>query len=279
MIYNPDDLKKIHIREDERQKVKDIPMEQILSLYGVERSANGKYHCPFGLHSDRHASLSVNTRNNYCKCFACGEGGDPISFVRKMDGISFVEAVLKFEDSFGIVGYHEDELKEDNGVNVKVLPFTESELKWMGFNPYNTIYEHTSKSLDRLSEYEEDLRENYDYFVSSFVNGRDKETLVKEEVAKYEQEVLKEYGNCTRLSIYEDYRENPEFILDMIGERLQSYKEDLCNLPKTEENGIKLEKVAFFQEKIDKIVHNDNYQEWIQSLYPEKDENDSMDER
>ena len=40
--------------------------------------------CPF--HDDRHPSLHINVREQYYKCFACGEGGDLFKFVQRMEG-------------------------------------------------------------------------------------------------------------------------------------------------------------------------------------------------
>ncbi len=47
--------------------------------------------CPF--HNDRHPSLYVNVKEQYYKCFACGEGGDLFKFVQKMEGCGFREAL------------------------------------------------------------------------------------------------------------------------------------------------------------------------------------------
>ena len=47
--------------------------------------------CPF--HDDRHPSFSVNPDKAIFHCFGCGEGGDAIDFIRKLDGLSFVETL------------------------------------------------------------------------------------------------------------------------------------------------------------------------------------------
>lgn len=47
--------------------------------------------CPF--HGDRHPSLSVNPEKGTFICYACGEKGDAIRFVQKMEGLSFSETV------------------------------------------------------------------------------------------------------------------------------------------------------------------------------------------
>ena len=37
--------------------------------------------CPF--HDDTNPSFSVSTEKNIAKCFSCGEGGSPITFLQK----------------------------------------------------------------------------------------------------------------------------------------------------------------------------------------------------
>lgn len=49
--------------------------------------------CPF--HADKHPSLSVNEDKGLFHCFACGESGDVIDFVERIDGVSFKEALAE----------------------------------------------------------------------------------------------------------------------------------------------------------------------------------------
>ena len=56
--------------------------------------------CPF--HDDRTPSFMVSPAKNICKCFACGEGGNVISYYMKKNGLSFVEAVRALGKSHGI---------------------------------------------------------------------------------------------------------------------------------------------------------------------------------
>lgn len=56
--------------------------------------------CPF--HSDTNPSMNINPQRNIFKCFACGEGGDAISFVQKYEKVSLREAVLKVAQICGI---------------------------------------------------------------------------------------------------------------------------------------------------------------------------------
>lgn len=47
--------------------------------------------CPF--HGDKTPSLSVNEDKGVFHCFGCGEGGDVFTFVQKIEGIDFKEAL------------------------------------------------------------------------------------------------------------------------------------------------------------------------------------------
>ena len=64
--------------------------------YGQQPKKNGKGYtvcCPF--HEETQPSLSINVTKNLWQCFGCGEAGDAISLVQKLEKISFVEAVKK----------------------------------------------------------------------------------------------------------------------------------------------------------------------------------------
>lgn len=73
----------------------------ILEYYGLKVTRN-KCTCPF--HNDTHPSMMVNADKGIAKCFACGSGGNAISFIQKYEtevnhnAISTVEAMQKAID-------------------------------------------------------------------------------------------------------------------------------------------------------------------------------------
>lgn len=73
----------------------------ILEYYGLKVIRN-KCTCPF--HNDTHPSMMVNTSKGIAKCFACGSGGNVVSFIQKYEteinhnAISTVEAMQKAID-------------------------------------------------------------------------------------------------------------------------------------------------------------------------------------
>ena len=56
--------------------------------------------CPF--HSDKNPSFYVSPAKNVCKCFSCGEGGDPIHFIMKHEQIGYLEALRWLAKRYGI---------------------------------------------------------------------------------------------------------------------------------------------------------------------------------
>ena len=56
--------------------------------------------CPF--HQEKTPSFSVSPTKGFYKCFGCGAAGDAITFVREIEGVSFVEAVKYLANKYGI---------------------------------------------------------------------------------------------------------------------------------------------------------------------------------
>jgi len=66
------------------------------------RKAGGTYKglCPF--HQERTPSFTVTPARGTFKCFGCGEGGDAISFVEKVENTDFVGAIEYLAKRFGV---------------------------------------------------------------------------------------------------------------------------------------------------------------------------------
>ncbi|WP_195939492.1 DNA primase [Romboutsia sp. 1001713B170131_170501_G6] len=61
---------------------------------------NYKGLCPF--HGEKTPSFYVNESKQIYKCFGCGEGGDVINFVMKMENLDFIDAVKVLAQKYGI---------------------------------------------------------------------------------------------------------------------------------------------------------------------------------
>jgi len=85
--------------EEIKQKI-DI-VELISEYVPLKRAGrNFKGLCPF--HGEKTPSFMVNPELQIYKCFGCGEGGDAYSFVQKMEGMDFSEALKSLADRVGV---------------------------------------------------------------------------------------------------------------------------------------------------------------------------------
>lgn len=56
--------------------------------------------CPF--HPDKSPSFNVSPTKNICKCFSCGEGGSPVTFLMKKEQMTYYEAIRWLGKKYGI---------------------------------------------------------------------------------------------------------------------------------------------------------------------------------
>jgi len=92
------------IPDSDIARVRELsPIADVVGEHVTLKSAGGgslKGLCPF--HDERSPSFNVTPARGFWHCFGCGEGGDVISFVQKIDQLSFSEAV---EQLAGRVNY------------------------------------------------------------------------------------------------------------------------------------------------------------------------------
>lgn len=84
------------LSESDIQAAKSRDLVQVVEYYGVKLQKAGtkeyKGLCPF--HSEDTPSFTVTPEKNLYRCMGCGAGGDPITFVRELQGLSFRQAVM-----------------------------------------------------------------------------------------------------------------------------------------------------------------------------------------
>ncbi len=92
------------IREEDIALVRErARIDEVVSDYVTLRNAGGgsqKGLCPF--HDEKSPSFHVTPSRGFFHCFGCGEGGDVISFLQKIDGLSFAESVERLADKYGV---------------------------------------------------------------------------------------------------------------------------------------------------------------------------------
>ena len=92
------------IRDDDIAEVREkARIDEVVSSYVTLRNAGGgsqKGLCPF--HDEKSPSFHVTPARQFWHCFGCGEGGDVFTFLMKIDGLSFVEAVERMAEKYGV---------------------------------------------------------------------------------------------------------------------------------------------------------------------------------
>ena len=99
------------INDEDVATVRDrAKIEDVIGSYVTLRNAGGgslKGLCPF--HDEKTPSFQVTPARGFFYCFGCGEGGDVITFMQKIDNLSFAESIERLADRVGIqLRYTED---------------------------------------------------------------------------------------------------------------------------------------------------------------------------
>lgn len=91
---------------------------ELVSKYVALKRAGGNMSglCPF--HNEKTPSFTVFPKTRSYYCFGCGAGGDAVSFVMAMEGLSYPEAVEYLADRVGLQveregGFKRDEVRRD----------------------------------------------------------------------------------------------------------------------------------------------------------------------
>ena len=113
-------------------RIKDSSVEAVKSAaeilplvedYVRLRKAGGTYKglCPF--HQEKTPSFTVSPARGTFKCFGCGEGGDAIAFVEKLEQVDFVGAIETLAQRFGVqIEYEEISPEADRDAQAQGAP-------------------------------------------------------------------------------------------------------------------------------------------------------------
>ena len=82
--------------------IQRVDLNDLIGRYISLKKAGSRFMgvCPF--HGDTDPSLSVDPDRKFWYCFGCQAGGDAITFIRKQEGLEFVEAVNFIARLYGI---------------------------------------------------------------------------------------------------------------------------------------------------------------------------------
>ena len=116
-------------------------MDVVSDFVTLKKSgANYKGLCPF--HDDRTPSFMVSPAKNYCKCFACGKGGNPIGFIMEHEQLSYPDALRYLAKKYGIQVEERELPAEERAAQTEresMFILNEWALKWFKDQMYNTM--------------------------------------------------------------------------------------------------------------------------------------------
>lgn len=211
MIDIKDTIEEIKSRSDIVKVISDYIKVQ-------QSGSNYKGLCPF--HGEKTPSFYINTSKQIYKCFGCGEGGDVINFIMKIENLEFMDAVKLLAKDCGIeINTNMDEqskirmekIKKFQDINTEAARYYFSNL----IKDKNYGYEYLRKrGLDDkiikkfgLGYAPKAWTNLMDYLIS---NGYDKNTLVECGLVTYKENGNKYYDRFINRVIFPifDYRGN-----------------------------------------------------------------------
>lgn len=100
-----------------KSRIKDSPISTVIERYVtlVRRGSSVTALCPF--HNDTKPSMNVSDDKGMFKCFACGQGGDAITFVKELKKLTYIEALKEIS---GILGIPFEEYEKEKKKNPRV---------------------------------------------------------------------------------------------------------------------------------------------------------------
>ena len=101
--------------------------------------ANFKGLCPF--HDERTPSFMVSPSKNYCKCFGCGKGGNPVSFIMEHEQLSYPDALRYLARKYGIPVQERELTPEEKAAETErdsMFILNEWAVKWFQEQMYET---------------------------------------------------------------------------------------------------------------------------------------------
>jgi len=91
------------IKEETVREIRErSDIVEVISSYLPLKRSGANYHglCPF--HQEKSPSFNVNAPRQIFHCFGCGTGGNVFTFIMRMEGLSFPEAVKRLGEKAGI---------------------------------------------------------------------------------------------------------------------------------------------------------------------------------
>ena len=87
--------------------------------------------CPF--HAEKTPSLSLDPAKGLWVCFGCGEGGDAISLVQRLENLTFIETIERLSRRFGVELHYEQLSPSDRAAHRRKMRLVEAHRAALAF--------------------------------------------------------------------------------------------------------------------------------------------------
>lgn len=111
------------------------PIDSVMSSYVslIRRGRGCVCLCPF--HSEKSPSCTLYLENNSFYCFGCGAGGDVVTFVMKIENLSYVEAIKFLADRSGMAMPEDSKNDESTRIKSRILEINRTAARYF----YDTL--------------------------------------------------------------------------------------------------------------------------------------------
>lgn len=177
--------------QDVVTQIKDrLDIVDVISKYIILKKQGGNYWgcCPF--HNEKTPSFSVSPAKQIYKCFGCGEGGDVLSFLMKINNQSFHEVVVEQAEILGIeLPSSFDKGNDNKDIKEQIYACMKSAAEFYK----KTLLENKSSEAYKYISAREITDENIDTYMLGFApNAYD--GLQKHLKGKYSEEIQEKAG-------------------------------------------------------------------------------------
>ena len=125
-----------------------IKIKDVVEKYLLLKKSGTRYvsNCPF--HNERTPSFFISEKGNFFKCFGCGESGDGIKFVQKIENVGFIDAIEIIANIYKIpVLFSNENITEEEAI------YNEKKSAEILFEKVVEFFINNLKKSTELSEY------------------------------------------------------------------------------------------------------------------------------
>ena len=171
------------------------------------QGASYKALCPFPDHDEATPSFVVTPHKNICKCFGCGNGGNVISFVAKMENVSNYDAAIILKEKYSLdikvqdtTDYYVKDDQNRLNADMKLLEFSKGFLNYLQNNKIlnrtfkdeelKILLERNNFKSVKISHFRQILNQCYKKEMEERVQKSHRTDMTENKMKDFEREVM-----------------------------------------------------------------------------------------